>query len=220
MLNENEARDTADVETGGESDAASVSTFTRRTCGSSSAAARSKTGAIMRHGPHHAAQKSINNGTSLVWACFSKRGSSSASGRRSKRGLPQAPHLPLPSSFSRGMRLVVSHRGQTTCTICALKRPSFETRPPWSLRTLLRGRHPASADQPTELSRDVVSRSRCGKKFSRRPSSLVSHLDEDRGPAPFRAWSRHPPALLPPPSRQRRGSLTQDAFLVRVAAPA
>ena len=45
--------------------AASVSSFASRTCGSSSPAARSKCGAIIRHGPHQAAQKSTTTGTSF-----------------------------------------------------------------------------------------------------------------------------------------------------------
>jgi hypothetical protein len=45
---------------------ASVSSFPSRTRGSSRGAAISKLGVIMRHGPHHSAQKSITMGKSLL----------------------------------------------------------------------------------------------------------------------------------------------------------
>lgn len=76
---------------------ASTSTLTNRAWGSSSCTARSKIGAIARHGPHHAAQKSVTTGTSLRARCCQKRGPLSSTGfpgttwHRNGRTSPVAP---------------------------------------------------------------------------------------------------------------------------------
>ena len=58
----------------------SVLTFTSRTRGSSSRAAASKAGAIIRQGPHQGAQKSTRSGTSLRPRCRANRCSSRGTG--------------------------------------------------------------------------------------------------------------------------------------------
>ena len=59
---------------------ASVFSFARRIPGSSSAAACSKAGAIILHGPHHGAQKSTTTGISFLPMCLEKLSARNSSG--------------------------------------------------------------------------------------------------------------------------------------------
>ena len=94
---------------------ASVSSFARRTPGSSSAAACSKAGAIILHGPHHGAQKSTTTGISFLPMCLEKLSARNSSGRAVNK-LPL--HFPQHgTSFIRsaGIRLTAAQWGQTIC---------------------------------------------------------------------------------------------------------
>lgn len=69
----------------------------------------------MRHGPHHGAQKSTSNGTSLRARCLSKLVSSTASGWAVNSGRW---HLPQSGALCRcwaATRLVARQCGQTRC---------------------------------------------------------------------------------------------------------
>lgn len=84
--------------------------------GSIAAAAFSNSGAIILQGPHHAAQKSISNGTSLFSRCRSKRAVSSTTGCALNKAWWHCPQRPPSGSLSLGKRLIVSQCGQTMWT--------------------------------------------------------------------------------------------------------
>ena len=71
LFERDQGRDAADAEAGGDRRSSSTLTLAKRARGSSSFAARSKIGAIARHGPHHGAQKSTISGMSLRSTCLS-----------------------------------------------------------------------------------------------------------------------------------------------------
>src|SRR6266508_2145548 len=87
--------------------AASVSSLAKRMMGSSSAAARSKCGAIDRHGPHHSAQKSTTTGMSLRAICLSKFAAVSSTGCRLNKAFLQVPHMGDSESRAAMTRLIV-----------------------------------------------------------------------------------------------------------------
>ena len=93
---------------------ASVSTFARRNCGSSCAAAAWNCGAMVRQGPHQGAQKSTSSGSSARPAWMSKLAASSATGCASNRRLPQRPQTGASVSRVRGTRLSVWQCGHAT----------------------------------------------------------------------------------------------------------
>ena len=88
---------------------ASVSTFTSLALGSTKAQAFSYSGAIMRQGPHHGAQKSTTTGTSLLAICAFRPAVLSAAGCWLNKAWWHLPHdsSALPSSLSLGTRLVL-----------------------------------------------------------------------------------------------------------------
>lgn len=92
--------------------ASSVLTFTRHACGSTTRAASSNAGAIIRHGPHQGAWKSTTRGSWLRSMWYSAHCSFRAKGTPEKSAARHFPHLAPP----RGTRLTASHSGQTTWT--------------------------------------------------------------------------------------------------------
>src|SRR5271163_3215686 len=91
----------------------STLTLAKRARGSSSLAARSKIGAIVRHGPHHGAQKSTITGISLRSTCLAKVFVVSGIGSPVNRFALQAPHVASEAGRSAGMRLTAEQWGQT-----------------------------------------------------------------------------------------------------------
>jgi hypothetical protein len=73
--------------------------------------------AIWRHGPHHAAQKSIRSGMLLDAACFSKFAEVSSTGSLRNNGLQHFPQCPPSSSRAAGTRLSVVHVGHTMTSL-------------------------------------------------------------------------------------------------------
>src|SRR5580704_6068179 len=92
----------------------STLTLAKRARGSSSFAALSKIGAIVRHGPHQGAQKSTISGISLRSTCLSKVFAVSTIGSPVNRFALQAPHFASEAGRSAGMRLTAEQWGQTT----------------------------------------------------------------------------------------------------------
>lgn len=70
---------------------------------------------MMRHGPHHAAQKSTTTGSSVPATKVSKFSSVSSIGAAESRALPQRPHTGSSPSRSSGTRLVERQWGQARC---------------------------------------------------------------------------------------------------------
>src|ERR1700733_9566684 len=92
----------------------STLTLAKRARGSSSFAALSKIGAIVRHGPHHGAQKSTISGMSLRSTCLSKVFAVSTIGSPVNRFALQAPHVASEAGRLAGTRLTAEQWGQTT----------------------------------------------------------------------------------------------------------
>src|SRR5579863_1132497 len=93
--------------------ASSAFSFSRRTCGSSTAAARSKAGAIVRHGPHHGAHTSSKTGILLERTWRSNSASSTEDGCASNRARRQLPHLAASAGRAGGTRFTEPQCGQT-----------------------------------------------------------------------------------------------------------
>ncbi len=93
---------------------ASLSTLASTAAPWSSRAACSNWGAIARHGPHHAAQKSTTTGSSLRVTKRSKRESSIAAGLPSSKALPHLPHTGSSRARAASRRLAVLQLGQMT----------------------------------------------------------------------------------------------------------
>jgi hypothetical protein len=113
----------------------SVSTFARRINGSRSRAADSNSGAIARHGPHHAAQKSTRTGSSVLPTIRSKSSAVlSSTGRPSNRGARQRPQFGRHPAVSRGSGALFRppQLGQTIMTLLSKALHSVET---WSTRS-------------------------------------------------------------------------------------
>jgi hypothetical protein len=96
---------------------ASLSTFTSTARPCSSRAATSNCGAMMRQGPHQAAQKSTTTGSSERATNVSKLLSSNVIGVAGSSGTPQRPHTGSSRNRSPGTRLVAWHWGQATCIV-------------------------------------------------------------------------------------------------------
>jgi hypothetical protein len=94
---------------------ASVSSFARRTPGSSSAAACSNAGAIILHGPHHGAQKSTTTGISFLLICLEKLSDRSSSGWAENSSRWHFPQRGASFRRSIGIRLTAAQCGQTIC---------------------------------------------------------------------------------------------------------
>jgi hypothetical protein len=96
--------------------ASSVLSFASLIAGSNALAACSNAGAIMRHGPHHGAQKSTTIGRSdrAMWA--SKLSSSSETGLPVNSGSLQRPQRACSPRRSSSTRFTVTQWGHTTCT--------------------------------------------------------------------------------------------------------
>ncbi len=72
---------------------ASVSSLAKRARGRSAAAALANSGAIIRQGPHQAAQKSTTSGSSSFRTALSRTPGSIARTLPSRSGVPQVPHF-------------------------------------------------------------------------------------------------------------------------------
>src|SRR5205807_9768537 len=96
------------------------STLPKRTSGNCRAAA-AKCGAIWRHGPHQAAQKSTNTGASVARTYFAKTASETSTGTGSASAVLHLAHTGSSPSRSSGTRLVVAQWGQTS----SMTVPSF-----------------------------------------------------------------------------------------------
>src|SRR5271165_2478921 len=101
----------------------STLTLAKRARGSSSLAARSKIGAIARHGPHQGAQKSTINGMSLRSTCLSKVFAVSGIGLPVNKLVLQTPHLASEAGRSAGMRLTAEQWGQTALSDWVMAMP-------------------------------------------------------------------------------------------------
>ncbi len=88
---------------------ASVSNFAKITEGESFAAAWANAGAIMRHGPHHGAQKSTRTGTSFRPTNFAKETSLSSTGLGGNSSERHLPHTGWSPRFDAGTRLTDEH---------------------------------------------------------------------------------------------------------------
>src|SRR5688500_8993338 len=120
----------------------SVSSLAKRTRVFSSPAACSKAGAIILHGPHHAAQKSTTTGSSLRETKGSNVASSSATGLPSSSGAPHLPHFGSSPSRARGTRFAVRQRGHASRSLSwastAIPRTLGRPRRKTSLQALVR----------------------------------------------------------------------------------
>jgi len=94
--------------------AASVSSFSTCTRGARRWAALSSSGAMIRHGPHQAAQKSTSTGSSVFSSMRRKPDSSTGIARASNKGRWQRPQFGCPSMRAASSRLVARQCGQTT----------------------------------------------------------------------------------------------------------
>src|SRR5208282_1361084 len=91
----------------------STLTLAKRARGSSSLAARSKIGAIARHGPHQGAQKSTITGMPLRSTCLSNVFDVNPIGSPANSLDLQTPHLACAAGRSAGMRLTAEQWGHT-----------------------------------------------------------------------------------------------------------
>src|ERR1700728_457771 len=103
----------------------STLTLAKRARGSSSLAALSKIGAIVRHGPHHGAQKSTISGMSLRSTCLSKVFDVSTIGSPVNSLALQTPHLASEAGRSAGTRLTAEQWGQTAWSDSVMAAPSL-----------------------------------------------------------------------------------------------
>jgi len=94
---------------------ASVFNFARRIPGSSSAAACSKAGAIILHGPHHGAQKSTTTGISFLPMCLEKLSARNSSGWAANKSWLHFPQRGASLRRCAGIRLTAVQWGQTIC---------------------------------------------------------------------------------------------------------
>ncbi len=95
----------------------SVSTFTTTALPAMSAAARATSGAAIRHGPHHAAQKSASTGTRASRMISSNDSGSTSSGSfTAGNGALQAPHLPASARCLAGTRFFLPQVAQVRTT--------------------------------------------------------------------------------------------------------
>ena len=97
-------------------------------------AARSKIGAMVRHGPHQPAQKSTITGMSLEATWRAKRAPVRATGLPWNSGSRQRPHLPALGSCSAVSLLIASQWGQTMCRNSLMPHQTSGTRP-WVSRS-------------------------------------------------------------------------------------
>src|SRR4051794_30659384 len=93
---------------------ASLSTLARMASPFNCRAACSNCGAIARHGPHHAAQKSTTTGSSLRETKRSKRASSIATGLPSSKAVPHLPQTGSSCVRPASSRFAVLQWGQMT----------------------------------------------------------------------------------------------------------
>lgn len=93
---------------------ASVSTFSTTALPASSVAARCTSGATMRHGPHHSAQKSTSTGTRACWMMSSNSSMFAFNGTASGAiALLQRPQRPWSARWRAGIRFSAPQFGQT-----------------------------------------------------------------------------------------------------------
>jgi hypothetical protein len=121
----------------------SVSTLRTTACPAISDATFFTSGAAMRHGPHHAAQKSIRIGTRAPLTTSLKVCSSASKGvAKGGSSALQAPHFPASAMCSGGIRFLLPHDGHSRITMGfalvrllykPVARPNLQSQSHWSV---------------------------------------------------------------------------------------